>query len=155
MSNNRTGQPFDPSPDACGFYAGEIVSRQKGIMEGQKRLYDRMVRWSGKNASVWYAFATLAAELVRCERQVRKDVQVLERIGLIRHEWRAGRRSNTYLFLRHPWFDRYPSTAQSGEQVSVERHTCTAQTDEAGKFERHSDTGQNGMRKFERHWSAT
>ena len=108
------GQPFDPQPDACGFYPPDVVGRQTDLTDGQKRLYERGVRWSGRNGMFWYSFETMAVELGKSPRQVKRDMAELERRALIAHERRGKRQSNMYRFLYHPMFD--------GEVTSTSHH---------------------------------
>src|SRR5215813_4817307 len=54
------GQPFDPQHETCGFYPPDIVGRQTDLTDGQKRLYERGVRWAGRNGMFWYSFETMA-----------------------------------------------------------------------------------------------
>ena len=75
------------------------------MTDGPKRLYSEARFWAGANGVFWHAFATIAEALGKSERQVRYDMAVLEQFGLIRHRIRDGRRSNTYEFLWHPWFN--------------------------------------------------
>jgi hypothetical protein len=99
------GQPFNPCREICGFYPPDIVARQTDLADGPKRLYERSVRWAGSNGAFWYSFETMATELGKCSRQVKRDMAKLERYGLLAHERRGKRRSNLYRFLYHPVFE--------------------------------------------------
>src|SRR5689334_24824264 len=92
------GEPFNPSHKACGFYPPDIVGRQTDLTDGQKRLYERGVRWAGTNGAFWYSFETMARELGKSPRQVKRDMAELEARGLIRHERRGRRITNLYRF---------------------------------------------------------
>jgi len=107
------GTPFNPNREICGFYVPDIVGRQRDLQDGPKRLYERAVRWAGKNGAFWWAFPTMAAELGKCERQVRSDMAALESYGLIAHR-RRQRQSNHYVFLWHPIFERQGTANQDG-----------------------------------------
>src|SRR5271165_1291758 len=96
-STPQVGQPFNPSRKICGFYAPDVVGRQRDLTDGSKRLYERGVRWAGNKGSFWYGFDTMAAELGKSPRQVKRDMADLERYGLISHA-RRRRQSNRYLF---------------------------------------------------------
>src|SRR5206468_1567527 len=96
---------FNPARDACGFYPPDMVGRRRELKDGPKRLYERLVRWAGKNAECWWGFEKMAVALGKGERQVRSDMRMLEKQRLIAHRRRDGRRSNTYVFLWHPWFE--------------------------------------------------
>ena len=74
------------------------------MTDGQKRLYERAVRWAGQNGVFWYSFARMAEGLGKSLRQVKDDMAALEAKGLIRHT-RRGRKSNVYSFLWHPMFE--------------------------------------------------
>ena len=112
------GTPFNPNREICGFYVPDIVGRQRDLQDGPKRLYERAVRWAGKNGAFWYSFPTMAAELGKCERQIRSDMAALESFGLIAHR-RRRRQSNRYVFLWHPIFDRQDAANQDGNEAGV------------------------------------
>jgi Helix-turn-helix domain len=101
------------------------------VTDGQKRLYERLVRFAGTDGRCFPSQSTLANALGKSERQIRKDLVKLEQFRLIRHLWRDGRRNNTYEFLWHRIFDeRYCSAGQPKEAVEAERNS--------GHFERNS-----------------
>ena len=117
------GEPFNPSREACGFYPPDVVARQTDLTDGQKRLYERAVRWAGQNGKIWYSFETMATELGKSTRQVKRDMVVLERRGLLTHTRRGKSMSNLYRFLYHPVFKgEVTSTAHhsAGEVADVE-----------------------------------
>ena len=82
----------------------EIGGRRLG--NGPKRVYAYLVGRAGQNGCCWPSFDSIAAELGKCPRQIRSDVKVLEEVGLLVHENRAGRKSNTYGFVWHEVFER-------------------------------------------------
>jgi len=135
------GEPFNPRYEACGFHPEEIVSRRRDLTDGQKWLYERLVRWArsvdGVRANerageVWRSHKNIAAELGKSERQVRRDLKRLESLGLLKPRIRDGRKSNTYVFLFHVWFERTMTSSQiiSDERsprrssVSAQNHAC-------------------------------
>ena len=128
----KIGESFNPARETCGFYVPDVVSRRRELKDGPKRLFERLVRWAGKNGECWWGFDTIAAELGKSDRQVRSHMAVLERRRIVAHRKRDGRKSNTYIFLWHEWFAER-ITAQEGV--------------EPGQFERKSASGQN---QFER-----
>lgn len=79
------GQSFNPWRGACGFYPPDVVARQRDLTDGQKRLYERAVRWSGRNGTFWRSFETIAEALGKSVRQVKSDMTALERAGLMAH----------------------------------------------------------------------
>ena len=99
------GQTFNPSRRVCGFYPPDFVGRQKNFTDGQKRLYERCVRWAGQRGEFWYSFDTMAVELGKSSRQVKRDMAILEKMGLIWHERRGKRVSNRYHFRYHAVFE--------------------------------------------------
>lgn len=105
MNGLSAGAEFNPWRGACGFYSPDIVGRQPHLTDSQKRLYERLVRFAGRNGYCFPQFATLAAELGKSVSQIKRNIVALEQAGFIRHAHRAGRRSNTYMFLWHPCFD--------------------------------------------------
>ena len=132
------GQPFNPRYEACGFHPGEIISKRHELTDGQKLLYDRMARWArAKNGrrdneragEVWRSHENMARELGKSARQIRRDLNILESAGLIKHRSRDGRRSNTYVFLFHPWLEResVPNQVRDG----AERSPVSARVDAA------------------------
>ena len=72
------GEPFNPWHRVCGFYPPDVVARQRDLTDGQKRLYERGIRWAGKNGTFWYSFPTIAKELGKSVRQVKDDMATLE-----------------------------------------------------------------------------
>jgi hypothetical protein len=107
----RIGQPFNPWHKVCGFYPPDIVGRQRDLTDGQKRLYERAVRWAGKNGVFWHGFKAMAAALGKSPRQVKDDMAALEAKGLISHV-RRRRNSNVYSFLWHSIFEVQPTALQ-------------------------------------------
>ncbi len=57
------GQPFNPYRGVCGFYPPNAVRRQRGIGDGQKFLYECLVRYAGKNGQCYPSILTLADDL--------------------------------------------------------------------------------------------
>jgi len=110
----KTGEPFNPWHKLCGFYAPDIVARQRDLTDGQKRLYERAVRWAGRNGTFWYGFDTMAAALGKSVRQVKSDMAVLEARNLLRH-MRRRRNSNLYSFLWHAMFEVQPTALQQDD----------------------------------------
>ena len=106
----QVGQPFNPWRGACGFYPPAIVSRipSRDLRDGPKRLYERLVRFPGRDSLCHPTEPTLAAELGKKDRQIRSDRTALKRFGLIR--WKVtglgrGKSTRTYYeFLYHPIF---------------------------------------------------
>jgi helix-turn-helix protein len=163
----KSGDPFNPWSGGCGFFPQDVVGRQsrltnasgnpKPITDGPKRLYERLVRFAGRDGKCFPGQEKLAAELGKSVRQVRRDLAELEAFGLIRHAWRDGRRSNTYEFLWHGIFEseRTCMSAQSGDEHSVERTSLSGQNSEPawkaenlnghpGPFERTYSTDLSG-----------
>src|SRR5262245_30917895 len=100
----RIGEAFNPWRKVCGFYPPDVVARQRDLTDGQKRLYERGVRWAGRNGSFWRSFRTIAEELGKSVRQVKDDMAKLEEKRLIGHT-RRRRQSNVYRFLWHGIFE--------------------------------------------------
>src|SRR3989442_35564 len=135
-----SGDPFNPWHQSCGFYPQDVLSRHrklpdatgnlKVVTPGQKQLYERLVRFAGRDGRCFPSQDTLARELGRSDRQIRKDLARLESFKLLRHTWRDGRRSNTYEFLWHPIFDeRNHCSAQGGRINAIDRNQSSAQLD--------------------------
>lgn len=105
VPQRKAGEQFNPCRRDCGFYPPDIIARQRDLGNGPKRLYERLVRWSGDKGTCWYGYKTMAAAIGKCERQVKSYMAALEKYGLIKHQ-RCGRRlANRYVFLWHPLFD--------------------------------------------------
>jgi hypothetical protein len=115
------GEAFNPWHEVCGFYPPDVVARRRDLTNGQKRLYERGVRWAGQNGIFWYGFEKMAEELGNSVRQVKDDMAALEAKGLISHV-RRRRNSNVYSFLWHPMFEVQPTALQ---QVNLEVQTST------------------------------
>lgn len=94
----RIGEPFNPWRELCGIYPPDIVAKQRDLSDGQKRLYERGVRWAGKKGVFWYSFPSMAEALGKSVRQVKDDMATLEAKGLVGHT-RRRRQSNLYHFL--------------------------------------------------------
>jgi hypothetical protein len=114
-SRPAIGQRFNPSHHVCGFYPPDEVGHNTNLKltDGQKRLYERGVRWAGKNGVFWYAFPTIAEALGKSVRQVKDDMATLEAKGLIGHT-RRRRQSNLYHFLWHAIFEVQSIAHQEG-----------------------------------------
>jgi hypothetical protein len=124
----KVGESFNPSRHVCGFYPPDVVGRQRVLNSSAKRLYERLVRFAGRDGLCFPSQATLGTELGESDRQVRKSLRKLENLGLIRHEFRNGRRSNTYIFLWHEIFER---NAVSGQVTQSDDLTGTNVPDDA------------------------
>src|SRR5579872_6469604 len=127
----RVGEPFNPFRGICGFYPPDTVGAQRArrrtiggkrtistnrkntdLTDGQKRLYERLVRFAGRDGRCFPSQERLAECLGKSERQIRYDLEALQRFGLIRSRKRDGKRFNTYEFLWHEIFDRQSIAAQ-------------------------------------------
>jgi hypothetical protein len=98
----------------------EIGGRK--ITDGLKRVYEYLTGRAGANGDCWPGYDRIAMDLGKSKRQVQNDIKVLEELGLIAHENRAGRRSNTYYFIWHAIFERqWTATQMSGKVRSIAR----------------------------------
>ena len=113
---SRVGEPFNPWRRVNSFYPPDIVSGRRDLTDGQKRLYERAVRWAGQKGIFWRGFESMAEALGKSVRQVKTDMAALEAKGLIRHV-RRRRNSNVYQFLWHPMFEAQSAAPQ---QVGLE-----------------------------------
>lgn len=123
----RVGEAFNPWHEVCGFYPPDVVGRRRDLTNGQKRLYERGVRWAGHNGIFWYGFKKIAEELGKSMRQVKDDMAALEAKGLIRHT-RRRRNSNVYSFLWHSMFEVQSAALQQGI-LEVQNSTLEVQSD--------------------------
>lgn len=126
-SRPKPGEPFNPWRGACGFYPPDVVGRQKDLTSGQKRLYERLVRFAGRNGECYPSHDTLAEALGITDRQVRRILTALEKYPLIAHRLRDGRRANTYIFVWNPIFDRTSKSGQAQDAAQSERTSTSAQ----------------------------
>ena len=112
----KRGEPFNPWRGVCGFYPPDIVSAntELELTDGQKRLYERGVRWCGRKGYHFYGFKTIAEALGKSLRQVERDMATLEEKGLIAHV-RRRRDTNLYRFLWHPIFEVQPTALQEDD----------------------------------------
>jgi hypothetical protein len=95
------GETFNPWREACGFYVPDVIGRLRSLTDGQKRLYERLVRYAGRDGHCYPSQQRLAEDLGKSDRQIRRDLEKLEELRFIGHSFREGRRSNTYVFLWH------------------------------------------------------
>jgi hypothetical protein len=126
-AHHIVGEPFNPWWKICGFYPPDIVGADKALKltDGQKRLYERAVRWAGRNGKFWHSFEEIAQALGKSERQVKADMAALEEKGLIGHT-RRRRESNLYYFRWHAIFEVQP-TAQQEPILEVQDTTLEVQ----------------------------
>ena len=112
----RVGEPFNPWRKICGFYPPDIVGGNKDLKltDGQKRLYERGVRWCGQKG-FFFMSVTIAETLGKVVRQVERDMATLEEKGLMAHV-RRRRDSNLYRGPLHPIFDS-PSTSHQEDNL--------------------------------------
>ena len=127
------GEPFNPWREICGFYPPEIVNRQRKlpgadgklhrVTAGQKQLYDRCVRWTGEKVRFWRGFVSIAENLGRSERQIKRDMAALESFALMRHRRRRWD-TNVYEFLWHSIFEQVDSAPpqEPGPKVTDTAH---------------------------------
>jgi biotin operon repressor len=121
MTMPIVGEPFNPWHEACGFWPEDVVDRQRDLGDGPKRVYRKLRRYAGTKGSCFPSQKTLADELGKGERQVRRDLDALEAAGLIASVSRDGRRSNTYVFLWHAMFEQ---TSMSAQATNPSGHGC-------------------------------
>ncbi len=138
----QIGETFNPWRGACGFYPPDVVGRlpSRALTDGQKRLYERLVRYAGRDGRCFPAQETLARELGKTERQVRRDLERLEAYPLVKSVARDGRRGNTYLFLWHPIFEESRRTVPV--ECAVDRTSMSAQSGDGQGPDRTSTSGQ-------------
>jgi hypothetical protein len=143
------GAPFNPHHDSCGFWPEDIVDRQTNLGDGPKRVYRKLRSHAGKNGHCFPFQETLAGELGKGERQIRRDIAQLEAVGLIASRTRDGRRSNTYDFLWHAMFERTLMTGQvtelSGQGCPVSEVLRTAIEPNLSARDRTDMTGVTGQ----------
>jgi hypothetical protein len=127
LPQHIVGEPFNPWWKICGFYPPDVVGRntELKLTDGQKRLYERSVRWAGQNSEFWYGFDTIAEALGKSVRQVKDDMATLEDKGLMAHV-RRRRQPNLYRFLWHPIFEVQPTALQEGD-LEVQDSTLEVQ----------------------------
>jgi len=149
MSELRVPEPFNPWRGACGFYPPDVVGRDRtlGLSDGQKRLYERLVRFAGRDGACFPSGDALAAELGKSERQVREDRNRLKAIGLIDWTNRDGGRNNRYVFLWHAIFERQDTAAQVSDEEGLTGRTLPLN----GSAPERQDTARDRQdRTFER-----
>jgi hypothetical protein len=113
------GEPFNPWRGTCGFYPPGIVGRQRTLKDGPKRLYECLVRRAGHDGECFPAHVTIAEDLGKSVAQVKRDYRILVKNRLVRHRSRDRRRSNSYEFLWHPWFESSSLSRQRGAVKST------------------------------------
>src|SRR5262249_53992638 len=91
-SSFTVGKTFNPHYTVSGFNPDRIVyslrntRTKKTLTQGQKMLYRELYDRAGKNGCCWPSEEYLSLGLGVTERQIRKDVIVLEREGFIVRE---------------------------------------------------------------------
>jgi Helix-turn-helix domain len=135
----RLGERFTPFRKLRDIYWPDVVGRRKDLFDGQKRLYERLVRHAGDKATCWPSFGLLAEELGKSEKTIRKDARVLSDCGRITWKHRDGRRSNTYEFLWVAPFDAEFERKWGAAQVTNGREPVAA-------FERKNENKVSGTR---------
>src|SRR6185295_7791073 len=60
---HKVNEPFKPHYKDCGLFVCEIVDRQKGLRDGPKRLYQKLVRHADRKSCCFPSFHYLAKEL--------------------------------------------------------------------------------------------
>ncbi len=131
------GEQFNSRFEACGFHPEETVARRLDLTDGQKWLYDRLVRWSRHSdgerrneraGEVWRSHENVASELGKSSKQVARDFAKLESVGLLGHRKRDGRKTNTYFFRFHSDFERTSTSSQAEPIVQFEQTPMSVQT---------------------------
>jgi len=120
MSELReAGQPFNPWRGACGFYPPDVVGRQRqrDLGDGPKRLYEFLVRRSGKKGYCFWSQKEIAIQLGKSRQQIHDDVCTLERCGLIEHRRGGKDTPNRYTFRWHDMFDQRLDEDANGEEI--------------------------------------
>lgn len=122
----RVGEPFNPWRKACGFYPPDFVNKRTDMRDGEKRLYECLVRRAGRNGKCFPSCRRIAFDLGKSERQVRYDLQKLKTLGLIRWRRSEFRRSNIYEFLGHAMFTTTAADPERREtpQYARNRTVC-------------------------------
>jgi hypothetical protein len=123
--SREVGEPFNPWHKACGFYPPDVIALRRDLTDGQKRLYERAVRWAGQNGVLWRGFDSMAEALGKSVRQVKADMKILESMGFIAHR-RRRRTSNVYEFLWHGSFE-VRSAALQEEDLGVQASSLEMQ----------------------------
>jgi len=121
----KVGELFAPWRKLWNIYWPDVIGRRKDLSDGQKRLYEWLVRHAGEKATCWPSFRLLSEELGKSDKTIRKDAKVLSDRGLIRWKHRAERRSNTYEFLWAASFDREFERKWGTAQLSSNPESAT------------------------------
>jgi hypothetical protein len=123
--------------DEHSIHVPDLVSRIPNLATGPKLLYGKLVRFAGRDGRCFPSQETLATELGRSERQIRRDSAKLKNARLIRTRRRGRYRggnglSNEYEFIWHADFDRAVMASRkdidrTSRSVS-RRHPCPPNT---------------------------
>lgn len=97
----KIGEPFNPFGLFNAIHTPNWVARIRGLSQGAKQCYGRLVQYAGQNGYCWPSQDALADELGVTARQTRDYLRELEKWELIRTEQRGLQRSNVYVFLWH------------------------------------------------------
>ena len=106
------GQEFNPYRQFKVVCIPEPVFLYRGLSQGAKLTYGRLVRYAGEDGKAFPAVGTLAAELDVSINQARRYLQELTAKRFIRVDPCDGK-SNHYKFLWHEAFIEVPPTSMS------------------------------------------
>jgi Helix-turn-helix domain len=101
----RVGDAFVPWRRFHGFFVPQELARAAIVSPGAMLCWAALARHAGQDGDCYPREVTLAKELGRSERQVRRYVRQLESAGLIRISARGLNEPNRYEFLWHSCFD--------------------------------------------------
>lgn len=110
-----SGQPFNPFRLFYGVFIPEALVRFPDVSPGAKLCYGRLTRYAGEKGTCYPSQDTLAGELGVSARNVRRYIEELRSVGLIRTVRRGLQLNNEYEFLWHAIFDGSERTDSSGQ----------------------------------------
>lgn len=130
------GQRFRPYKTFVGSFIPNwlIEWPERGpekLSAGAKLLWARLAQHEGKDGGCWPSQETLAEELGgTTDREIRKRLTELERVGLIEIEQRGLNRSNLYHFL---WHRRMEEAALHPDSPIRNERSGSARNERSGK----------------------
>ncbi len=103
------GQDFNPYRMFTGIFIPAALAAWPGISPGAKLVYGRLCRYAGSNGEAWPKQKVLARQVGLTLSGLRKCLEALERVKLIRVTTPKGQdkvqhRTNRYRFLWHSMF---------------------------------------------------
>lgn len=120
----QPGVVFNPYRLFAGSFLPNALLRFTGISSTSKLVWARLAQYAGDNGVAWPSHATLAREVGKTPRHIRRSLAELEEQGFIirdspTQDQRGAHLTTRYRFTWHPAFDDVPSPKKLGTGASL------------------------------------